>query len=307
MFSHFPSTSQLRTFEASARHLSFTRAAEELFLTQSAISHQINGLEELLKQKLFLRQNRRLVLTSQGHEFLLTVRKILPMLQRSVEKMRAGNASKKITISTLPSIAATWLVSKLGRLRSAFPDIDLMVIASDTPDNFSSGDTVDFAINFSHPVGQEMWQHKIMDEYYLPVCAPSLLKNTERPLKQPSDLAHHILLHQDDTFGWSGWFSYYELNPAVASEHILSFSHGDLAIQAAIEGQGVALARRLMVQRALEQKSLISLFNKPLPTRRKYMIITPQENTENTVMMDIIHWLSAEATHDEALMKNSFY
>ncbi len=306
MFPHLPSTSQLRTFEASARHLSFTRAAEELFLTQSAISHQINGLEELVQQKLFLRQNRRLILTSQGHEFLLIVRKVLPMLQRSVEKMREGNASKKITISTLPSIAATWLVSKLGRLRCAFPDIDLMVIASDTPDNFSSGDTVDFAINFSHPVSKDMWQRKIMDEYYLPVCAPSLLENSERPLRQPSDLAQHTLIHQDDTLGWNGWFSYYELN-TVTPEHILSFSHGDLAIQAAIEGQGVALARRLMVQRALEQRNLIPLFNKPLPTRRKYMIITPQENVENTVMMDIIHWLSEEAAHDETIMKNSCY
>ena len=306
MFPHLPSTSQLRTFEASARHLSFTRAAEELFLTQSAVSHQINGLEELMQQKLFLRQNRRLILTGQGHEFLLVVRKILPMLHRSVEKMREGNAGKKITISTLPSIAATWLVSKLGRLRSAFPDIDLMVIASDTPDNFSSGDTVDFAINFSHPVSKDMWQRKIMDEYYLPVCAPALLENPEHPLQEPSDLAQHTLLHQEDTLGWNGWFSYYELN-TITSEHILSFSHGDLAIQAAIEGQGVALARRLMVQRALEQKNLIALFNKPLPTRRKYLIITPQESTENTVMMEIIHWLSEEAAYDESVMKNSCY
>ena len=307
MFPHLPSTSQLRTFEASARHLSFTRAAEELFLTQSAISHQINGLEELVQQKLFLRQNRRLILTSQGQEFLLIVRKILPMLHRSVEKMRQGNASRKITISTLPSIAATWLVSKLGRLRCAFPDIDLMVIASDTPDNFSSDDTVDFAISFSHPVGKDMWQRKIMDEYYLPVCAPTLLENSTLPLKQPDDLCHHTLIHQEDTLGWTGWFSYYELDTVTSSSHILSFSHGDLAIQAAIEGQGVALARRLMVQRALEQKNLIALFNKPLPTRRKYMIITPQENTENAVMMEIIHWLSEEAAHDETVMKNSQY
>ena len=307
MFPHLPSTSQLRSFEASARHLSFTRAAEELFLTQSAISHQINGLENLVEQKLFLRQNRRLILTSQGQEFLLVVRKILPMLHRSVEKMREGNASKKITISTLPSIAATWLVSKLGRLRCAFPDIDLMVIASDTPDNFGSDDTVDFAISFSHPVAKEMWQRKIMDEYYLPVCAPSLLENPERPLLNPSDLSQHTLLHQDDTLGWNGWFSYYDIDPVTSSSHILSFSHGDLAIQAAIEGQGVALARRLMVQRELEQKNLIPLFNKPLPTRRKYMIITPQENIENAVMMDIIHWLSEEAAHDEVVMKNNHY
>ncbi|NQY82169.1 MAG: transcriptional regulator GcvA [Alphaproteobacteria bacterium] len=303
MFSHLPSICQLRAFETSARYLSFTKAAKELFLTQSAISHQIKGLEELVHQKLFLRQNRRLILTRPGQEFLITVRKILPTLHRSVEKMRQGNASKKITISTLPSIAATWLVAKLGRLRGAFPEIDLMVIASDTPDNFNSDNAIDFAIHFTHPISKGLWQRKMMDEYYLPVCAPALRNNPKLPLRDPSDLRHHTLIHQDETLGWNGWFSHYELNDITPSR-ILSFNHGDLAIQAAVDGQGVALVRRVMAQHALAQNNLVPLFNMPVPTRRKYFILAPQETTENAMIMQVIEWLCKEAVYDEKTMKN---
>lgn len=298
MFKNLPNTMQLRAFEASARHLSFTKAATELFLTQSAVSHQINGLETLVKQKLFLRQNRSLTLTKHGQEFLGVVRKILPILHRSVEKMRSENTNNSISISTLPSIAATWLVTKLGRLRNRFPNINFKVIASDEPDFFSSDATIDFAIHFTHPTEKNLWQKKMMDEFYLPVCSPALMNNPDIPLTSPEDLQHQTLIHQDETLGWTGWFEHYALMD-ITPKNILSFNHGDLAIQAAMDGQGIAMARHIMAQRALEQNSLVPVFNMPLPTRRKYYILAPKENTENPAVMKIIDWLCDEAEKDE--------
>ena len=298
MFQHLPSTQQLRAFEASVRYFSFTHAADELNLTQSAVSHQINSLEELIGQKLFLRRNRKLLLTPAGKKLLDTVQKVLPQLQHTITALREERQHNKITISTLPSIAATWLVQKLTGLRSTFPDLDLSVLASEKPDNFSTDVPIDLAINFTHPEHESGKIRLMMDEFYLPVCAPSLLRDPALPLLSPQDLQHHTLIFQNDTLGWKGWFTHHQLHH-ITPKHFLSFNHDDLAIQAAIEGQGVALARSLMVERALEQKLLISPFDMPLPTRRKYYIITPHDNANNSMVNRVADWLCQQALQDK--------
>ena len=220
MYPDLPTIIQLRAFEASVRHLSFTKAAEEIFLTPSAVSHQIHSLEDLVQQRLFVRRSRKLVLTPAGEELSAIANKVLPTLHLAVQKMRLGSDTKSLTICTLPSIAATWLVVRLGRLRSAFPGIELTVIASDRPENFASDNAIDFAITFVDPTAPEirnLWQRKLMDEFYLPVCTGALLDDPNHPIRKPEDLRHHTLIDQDKTLGWKGWFDYNRITDVTPS------------------------------------------------------------------------------------------
>ena len=192
MSRRLPPLNALRAFEAAARHLSFTRAASELNVTQAAISHQIKTLEEHLGLPLFRRLNRALMLTDEGQSLFPAVRDALDGLAEAIARLRAGETGGTLTVSTLPSFAVKWLVPRMSHFQDRHPDIDLRISAKEYLVDFTR-DGIDVAIRFGRGDWPGVRAEWMADEELTPVCSPSLLPG----LRSPGDLAHVTLLHED--------------------------------------------------------------------------------------------------------------
>ncbi len=204
-----PPLNSLRAFEAAARHLSFTKAAEELNVTPAAISHQIKALEEFLGVVLFRRLTRALRLTDAGQAAFPKVREGFDNLAEAVEILRAEEEGKVLTVSVSPSFGAKWLVPRLDRFRAAHPDLDIRIDATDRLADFQ-GDNVDVALRYGMGNYPSLLVDKLFGAEMVPVCSPDLLDGTQ-PLRRPLDLVHHTLLHLDWTLeeqtspSWRMW------------------------------------------------------------------------------------------------------
>lgn len=181
MSKRLPPLNALRVFDAAARHLSFTRAAEELFVTQAAVSHQIKSLEDFLGLKLFRRRNRSLLLTEEGQSYFLDIKEIFSQLTEATRKLQARSAKGALTVSLLPSFAIHWLVPRLSSFNSAYPGIDVRIQAVDRQED-KLADDVDVAIFYGRGNWPGLRVEKLYAEYLLPVCSPLLLTG-ENPLK----------------------------------------------------------------------------------------------------------------------------
>ncbi|EGC3417737.1 transcriptional regulator GcvA, partial [Salmonella enterica] len=186
MSKRLPPLNALRVFDAAARHLSFTRAAEELFVTQAAVSHQIKSLEDFLGLKLFRRRNRSLLLTEEGQSYFLDIKEIFSQLTEATRKLQARSAKGALTVSLPPSFAIQWLVPRLSSFNSAYPGIDVRIQAVDRQED-KLADDVDVAIFYGRGNWPGLRVEKLYAEYLLPVCSPLLLTG-EKPLKTPEDL-----------------------------------------------------------------------------------------------------------------------
>jgi LysR family glycine cleavage system transcriptional activator len=191
MARRLPPLNSLKAFEAAARNLSFTKAAEELFVTQAAISHQIKLLEEHLSMKLFMRRNRSLLLTEEGQSYYLDIKDIFAHLYEATERLLTRGAKGSISIALTPSFAIQWLIPRLSEFSSLHPDIDVKIKAVDHDDN-SLTDDVDVAIYYGLGNWQGVFTDKLYTEYLTPVCSPLLLSG-EKALSEPSDLVNHTL------------------------------------------------------------------------------------------------------------------
>src|SRR6266576_5098212 len=205
MTARLPSLNELRAFEAAARHLSFTQAASELNVTQTAISHQIRRLEEELGIRLFVRKNRALALTPEAREYLPGIRAAFNDLRLATDRLLRKDDDNVLTISTLASLAAKWLLPRLAAVQEAHPDIDVRITTSTTLVDFKSGG-VDAAIRYGRGQWQGLRADWLMADQLFPVCSPALLTG-DQPLRRPEDLADHVLLHtsggtEDD---WRLW------------------------------------------------------------------------------------------------------
>src|SRR3954471_131288 len=188
-----PPLNALKAFEAAARYESFTRAAEELCVTQGAISHQVKALEEELGVKLLNRERQRLLITEAGREYLIVVRDALDRIAVGTERLVQRQRSGALTISTSPDFAAKWLVHRLGRFAEAHPDIDLRVSATMHHVDFARED-VDFAVRHGDGRGAGLHVERLCSEQLFPVCSPKLLEGRRR-LREPADIAKFPLLH----------------------------------------------------------------------------------------------------------------
>lgn len=202
MSKRLPPLNALRVFDAAARHLSFTKAAEELFVTQAAVSHQIKSLEDFLGLKLFRRRNRSLLLTEEGQSYYLDIKEIFTSLNDATRKLQARSAKGALTVSLLPSFAIQWLVPRLSSFNSAYPGIDVRIQAVDR-DEEKLADDVDVAIFMAGQLAG-LRVEKLYAEYLLPVCSPLLLTGNH-PLKTPADLQHHTLLHDASRRDWQSY------------------------------------------------------------------------------------------------------
>lgn len=275
--SRLPPLKALRAFEASARQLSFTKAAAELFVTQAAISHQIKSLEEYLSIKLFMRKNRSLFLTEEGQSYFLDIKSIFTSLHEATEKLLARGAKGAITVSLQPSFAIQWLVPRLNAFNVLHPDIDVRIKAVEQPENSLTED-VDISIYYGRGKWAGVDAQKLQTEYLLPVCSPLFLTGS-KPLEKLSDLTQHTLLHDASRRDWKRWFKYVGVR-GVNVNHGPIFSHSSMVLQAAIHGQGIALAHSFLVKPDIDNGRLVCPFEEVLVSKNAYYIVCREQQTD---------------------------
>jgi len=272
-----PPLNALRAFEASARQLSFTRAAEELFVTQAAISHQIKSLEEHLGIKLFMRKNRALLLTEEGQSYYLDIKEVFSSLHEATERLLARGAKGAITVSLQPSFAIQWLVPRLNAFSILHPDIDVRIKAVDQADNSLTED-VDVAIYYGRGRWPDVHADKLHTEYLVPVCSPLLLSGKKK-LNTMHDLTNHTLLHDTSRRDWKRWFKEAQIK-AVNVNHGPIFSHSSMVVQAAVHGQGVALAQSVLAKPELDAGRLIAPFSLTLRSKNAFYIVCREHQVD---------------------------
>ncbi|HVT36835.1 MAG TPA: transcriptional regulator GcvA [Nevskiaceae bacterium] len=305
-----PPMDLLPAFEAAARHLSFTKAAGELFLTQSAISRQIQALEESLGVPLFQRRHRALLLTDAGQIFQRHVSEMLRQLTEATQEVRGDHAVRLLNVSTMVSFASLWLVPRLPRFATAHPGVDVRLSANNDIVDLTR-ERIDVAIRYCLPHAAPPNAIKLFGEVVMPMCSPTLVRDTGKPLNSPADLKHHILLHDEDASGrtpWLDWGNWLEtqglrgLQPAGE----VRFSHYDQMIQAAIGGHGVAIGRMPLLAGAMKRGQLIAPFDpkmlKAAPnSARVFYIVCEPRSASRPEVKAFVEWLSAETEVDEDL------
>ncbi len=297
MARRLPPLNALRAFEAAARHLSFTRAAGELHVTQAAVSHQVKALEEHLGRKLFRRLNRALLLTDDGQAYLPSISRAFTLLNDATNDLLTKQAPGPLTVSALPSFAARWLVPRLGRFRQIRPDIDLRIDPSAELADFAGGD-VDVGIRYGRGKYPGMRADWLMTEDIFPVCNPSLLKGPH-PLHDPEDLEHQVLLHDDGHGDWRTWLLAAGVDRVDPARGPI-FTDSSMLIQAAMAAQGVALARGVLAADELAAGRLVRPFTLSLSTEYAYYLVCPVNTAEQPKIAAFRDWLLGEARRESS-------
>ncbi len=282
----------LSGFEAAARYLSFTRAAAELNLTQSAISRQIASLEDAIGVILFVRHNRRLELTAAGETLARSVGSMLREFEQTLLQIQPTSTSKRVNISTTVSFASLWLVPRLSDFRQLNPGIDVRISADNAIVDLRSHD-IDLAIRFCRPEVAPEGSTALFGEWVMPVCAPALSAR----LRKPEDLRQQVLLHFENTeyapwLDWKQWCASNELEKLQPAGN-MSFSHYDQLIAAAIAGEGVALGRLPLIEQLIQTKKLVAPFKGRAAVPRKYYLLRNQASNGNAPTEAFIAWLIA--------------
>jgi len=294
-----PSLDLLRGFEAAARLLSFTRAGEELHLTQSAVSRQIQELEGQLGAKLFERRHRALALTDAGQQFYPAAAQVLATMRAATDRLRAQSGRRSLAVTTTHSFAALWLIPRLAGFTRAHAGVDVR-ISADTRVQDLERDGLDVAIRHGPASLAGPNAERLFGERVFPVCTPKLLKDPKRPLKAPEDLRHHVLLQYDDPdarhpwLHWRTWLEVERLSELKPAGR-LSFSGYEQIIAAAIAGHGVALGRSPLLKDVLASGELVAPFKRTAdPARAYYAVVSPNAAGRAEVAA-FVAWLRQEA------------
>lgn len=299
MARRLPPLNGLRAFEAAARSLSFTKAAEELNVTPAAVSQQVKSLEEYFGVALFKRLTRALMLTNSGQL-------VLPVLQEGFDKLaeadhilRNRRDDRILTVSVAPSFGAKWLVPRLDRFRRAYPDYDIRIDATDTRADFKR-DNVDIAMRYGLGEYPGLVSECLLTEVAVPVCSPRLLEG-EHPLRTPEDLRHHTLLHiqwkmeSDAAPNWRMWLKAAGLDD-IDPDRGPQFSLESMAIQAAMDGQGVSLISSALVEEDIAAGRLIRPFPEEVIQKTKfcYFLVYPEAHLQYPKVAAFRDWVQTE-------------
>jgi len=300
MTASLPPFNALRAFETAARHLSFSRAAEELNVTASALSHQVKGLEDFLGMKLFHRRARGIELTEAGRLLYPGLSAGFAQIRQAVAALARASQDRVLVISAPPGFTAKWLAPRLYRFLMGNPEIDARITAGLNFVNFER-DGVDVAVRnlaSSGPFASDLYFEKLADVALLPVCSPRLLEQLGG-VRSPADLARMALIHDDSLVGradlptWSDWFAAAGVTGADVRRG-LRFNSADHALEATIEGAGVLLAHKLLALDDLRSGRLVAPFTIELPTGRAFYFVCPK-GTESRPKVKAFHdWLLQE-------------
>jgi LysR family glycine cleavage system transcriptional activator len=292
-----PSLNALKAFEASARHESFTRAAAELSVTQGAVSQQVKALEEELGVRLFRREHQRLAITETGRDYLGVVRDAFDRLAAGTERMLQRQGSGLLNVSTSPNFAAKWLVHRLGRFSEAHPDIDLRISASIHHVDFAR-EEVDLAVRHGDGRWPGLDVSRLCAEELFPVCSPALLQGP-KALKTPADLKRFPLLHANDASHWIRWLERAGVTGVNVDKGVV-FNQASMVIDAAIQGQGVAMARTALAAWDLLAGRLVRPFPLALEAPFALWIVCPRATADLPKIATFRKWLLDEAAEDTA-------
>jgi LysR family transcriptional regulator, glycine cleavage system transcriptional activator len=294
-----PPLNALKAFEAAARSESFTRAAQELNVTQGAVSHQVKALEATLGIKLFNRERHRLVMTEAGRDYLAVVRDALDRIAAGTERLMQRQSAGALIISTSPDFAAKWLVNRLGRFAESHPGIDLRVSAAAHHVDFARED-VDVAVRHGDGKWPGLDAVRLCSERLFPVCSPKLVSGRNR-ITTASDLLKFPLLRLDDWKTWNRWFAAAGVIDPVAHGPVLN--RASMLIDAAVDGQGVALARTALAAWDLINGRLVRPIDVSLKLSNVYWIVCPKATSSVPKIATFRKWLLAEAAEDARRLK----
>lgn len=303
-----PTLDLVRGFDSAARHLSFTKAAAELFLTQSAVSRQIKTLEEQLGVALFQRRHRALVLTEAGRHFHQAAAEALRLLEESAVRIRGGSA-RRLTVSTTIGFASLWLIPRLNDFRALHPDIDIRIDANNRLIDLAR-EEVDVAIRYCTPDLAPAGALRLFGEQVIVVCNPRVAR--EPPLATPPDLARHQLLHyerRDGVAPWSTWEVWLEVQGVAGLKPAgsLTFTVFDQLVQAAIDGQGVALAPTPLVRRLLAAGRLVAPLKAVTGSARAYYLVVEGAAAARPHVRQFVDWMLAQAREETRAGVEQFY
>ena len=289
--SRLPSLNGLRAFEAAARHGSLTRAAGELHVTHSAVSHQIRALEAELGVELFRRAGRGITPSAVGAELEVALTDAFARIARAVERARGGDRAGTLTISVEPTFAARWLVLRLGRFAAAHAEIDLRLAATTALADFAR-EEVDAAIRHGRGPWAGLVATRLMPAPMFPVGSSTLLGEAALPLP-PTQLAGLALIHEGDERDWSEWLAVAGL-AAIDARRGLRFGDGNLVLAAALAGQGIALADEALAGEALQDGRLVRLSPVEIATDKAYWLVHPPEAAQRPKVAAFREWLLRE-------------
>ena len=284
-----PSLNALRAFEAAARHQSFTLAAQELHVTQGAVSHQVKALEEELGLALFERLSNQLRLTAAGQRYLVVVGDAFDRIESGTRQLLERPQRERLTISISPNFNAKWLAPRLGGFSARHADLDLHVEQSERQVNFLR-ENIDVAIRYGEGPWSGLSCTRLGDEFLLPVCAPAL------DVDSIVALSTAPLLHSHDRQSWRDWFAAHGLSPDERPGII--FNQESAAVDAALAGQGVALARSSLVVREWQHGRLVAPVTLGLPLTQAYWLVYPQEGENDGKIAAFSNWLLQECEAD---------
>jgi LysR family glycine cleavage system transcriptional activator len=299
-----PPLNSLRAFEATARNLSFSKAATELHVTPAALSHQIRGLEDLLGLKLFHRRARSIELTEAARLIYPGIRTGFESIREAVDRLDRGKQDRLLVVSSTPGLTAKWLVPRLYRFLSLHPDIETRITASVAYANFTTDD-IDVGIRLSSGVHPDLHVEKLSDEWLLPLCSPRLLEG-EWPLRTPGDLARFPLI-QVDLPGvvptWADWLETAGVE-GIDSSRGLRLNVADHALDAASEGVGVVLGYKMVASRDIVSGRLVVPFGPEVPLPgRSYYFVCAKGDEKRAPVKAFRDWVFAEFAETEAALQ----
>ena len=294
------SAGQVRAFEAVARHLNFRAAAEEMALTQSAVSRQIQSLEEEVGVPLFLRHTRAVELTSAGAQLLLAVQQSLPRIDGAVRQIRQSAGRKSVSLTTFASFASMWLIPRLEAFQRDNPEIDIRIDASDTAVDLDVAD-VDIALRYGPRETMMPGAVRLFGETLTPVASPWLIKSNP-PIRNPADIANFTLIEAGDAhrthLEWLTWRRWFEVNKLERAQpkRWLYFNYAYQMVQAALTGQGVVLARSSLIAESLANGDLVEVLpQQRLDSPMAYWLIVGPRNALRPEITAVCDWLEAQA------------
>ncbi len=302
-----PPLTALRSFEAAARHLNFSRAADELNVTPAAVSHQVKALEEWLRVRLFYRSAGGLTLTPAGTGYLTGVAEGFDKLSDVTEQLSIHDVRRTMSIVVTPTVAARWLVPRIHRYQALRPDMELRISSVTAPVDFTRY-SLDIGVAFGWEVAPGFHRHPWLTYEVIAVCSPKLLAGP-RPLRHPQQLREHQLIHDEalkvhDRIDWRSWLATLSVTDIDTTQG-LHFDQGTYAHQMAIEGRGIVLGKSALLAHDLAEGRLVKLFDHGVPSECTYDLVYSEATATSPKVIHFRDWMLDEAARDRVWLASN--